>query len=214
MDRFRIELEAEEIEALSTPIRSETVFPELARLGIGWDEETFLARARAGGEPYRFADEWRGMAVRTPHPDLFNAWAVALWLELCPELPCGDVAVIELAEIAFREGDLEKEVFLREAARRTVAIARIGIELHPDAPGAWLWALIRSCGGWDVLGWMFRLLVQLHEAGMRDQATRVCRAWMPLLREECGRDPDFETVPCPCLSGRTIVACCGRWGRG
>ncbi len=216
MNRTRFEVSPEHVDLFPVPLNAETVFPELAALGVACDAESFRALAGAVGEPYKIAEAWRRLASRTPEPDPFNVYAIALWLELCPGRPSGDIAVVELASYAWNEAGrgLDEEGLIREVVSRTIALGRLPYDLRPDAPGEWLRELIDACPGFDVISWVVSLILQLHHRRKRSSALAVCRAWMPLLRELWCESPLLAEFPCLCLSGSSLVSCCGRWGRG
>ncbi|MEK7865625.1 MAG: hypothetical protein AAB434_03015 [Planctomycetota bacterium] len=214
MDTTRFEMDFQDFEVECRPMSAAVALDELATLGIACDAESFRALAGALGEPYRIADAWRRLAPQPPASDCFNVYAVVLWLEVCPGRPCGDLAVVELANLSFREEDMGQEEFLREAVSRTIELGRLAFEVQPDAPGEWLRGLVDACAGWDVLGWVVGLILRLHRLRRRSPALAICRAWMPLFRDLWRREPLLAEFPCLCLSGSPLVACCGRWGRG
>lgn len=214
MDGTRFEMDFPGFEVECRPMTAAVALEELAAIGIACDPASFRALAGALGEPYRIADAWRRMAPQEPARDLFNIYAVVLWMEICPGRPCGDLAVVELANLSFHEEDMEKEEFLQEAVSRTIALGRLAYEVSADAPGEWLRGLVDACAGWDVLEWMMGLLMRLHRLRRRASVLAICRVWMPLLRDMWAGEPRLGFLPCPCLSGSPLVVCCGRWGRG
>lgn len=214
MDETRFEMDSPGFEVECRPMNAAVVLEELASVGIACDAEAFRALAGALGEPYRIADAWRRLAPQDPANDHFNVYTVILWMEFCPGRPCGDLAVVELANLSFHEEELTENEFLQEAVSRTIALGRMAFDVGAEAPGEWLRGLVDACAGWDVLGWVVGLILRLHRLRRRSSVLAICRAWMPLFRELWHGKPLLAEFPCLCLSGSPLVACCGRWGRG